>query len=620
MSRRAVRPRPLDKYRKLAVLEPSCLEYVEYDSSTTIKIDHPGHLENDPNASSTVNSQKRIDIPTPMIHTVQDYKHEVSGGYVPPVHYIRNKAVFYTNEPDLDDAHKMDYSMDYRDMQMLSKHELYGDNGDPRYRITKELFEKILYLLDWECDRLNKVISEKEASDCLGHHIGLMHTPSIELYRYFLEKRFANQKPLLRRFWPVAALEDQNPHMVFRPRDELSMKTRLRRSRKNDASAYEKLKLLKADFERLLNLVQSTKRREELKLSQLKYQEELYLQQVFDKTNTKGETRNPTILDMKNDLHFIPKQPQSRDSMFDDQGSMDDGDGSLEKADGFDIGGKANNVMTGPLSNYEMKSILRAAGKLGSKELLSIVQKVPRLMPNAAVFGISSVVQTPPRISNRYALSPRRSFSEKSGTDFLPVVDENDKIGTGPHDKDVDQEGHPFVPSYMHEASDLPFGRAHIPLCPETPVPVYPPPPNRKLWEAQGYDEKDIFWWRGRVGRHGRIWVDRVLAEPEAKGSEGDALRAHGELPNPRPAKFLKPDILAPPHPLACGNKFYNDAKPYGAQMAAAELEPQSIPLGQTKSNIEAIYGESDSEDDDVAPYGGDDEKPLRNLNFALHF
>ena len=111
-----------------------------------------------------------------------------------------------------------------------------------------------------------------------------------------------------------------------------------------------------------------------------------------------------------------------------------------------------------------------------------------------------------------------------------------------------------------------------------------------------------------------------MLAEPEAKGSEGDALSADGQLRNPRPAKFLKPEILAPPHPLACGNKFYDDAKPYDVQMATAELEPPSIPPEQTKSNIEAIYGESDSEDDDVAPYGGDDEKPLRNLNFALHF
>ena len=630
MSRRAVRPRPIDKYRKLPVVQTERLEFTEHDG-TKVRIEHAGHLQNDPNAGHNVNSQKRIDIPTPIVHTVQDYKHEVSGGYKPPRHFIKNKPMFYNDKPDLDDPEKMDYSMDYRDMQWLSKHRLYGENGDPRYRITNVLFEKIIYLLEFECDLQNKVINEQEAQDCLVKHLGLVRSPCIEIYRYWLNKRTLNQKPLLRRFWPVTATGDINPHMVFRPRDELSIRGRLRRNRKNDASAYEKLQAIKADFERLRVVLLNVKKREQLKLSLLEYNKELFEQQMFDKTDSVGTLRKPKILDMRSEMFLEPKRSASSASGTSSNGNdmslvgmnstkaarraggEEDGkaDGKLNSA----VGRRRNVTMT----TLQMRAMLRAAGPRGSKELLSVVQRAPALIPNAAVFGIKSVLQAPKRAGESFRSGRTPSYSDLSYGGGI-VVDENDKIGLAPYDKTATDGGKPFIPSYMHQAGDLPYSRHRPKISTETPVPVYPPPPDQKLWEESGFAEDEMYRYRGRVGRHGRIWIDNVLATREERKISELVPPGEEEWNGKRPAPFLRPEFHAPPHPLASGGKFIDDGKVFEDQLASVEIEPsQKTPL-EIEDAMKKIYAESDSEDEDVVPYGPDNEKPYRQLQFAMHF
>ena len=84
--------------------------------------------------------------------------------------------------------------------------------------------------------------------------------------------------------------------------------------------------------------------------------------------------------------------------------------------------------------------------------------------------------------------------------------------------------------------------------------------------------------------------------------------------------KFLEPNFYAPPHPLASGSKFVDNAKPLNGQLHKVNLEPHLNTPYQIKDNLEKIYEESDGEDDDLAEYGGDGEKPYRSLNFAIHF
>ena len=83
-----------------------------------------------------------------------------------------------------------------------------------------------------------------------------------QVYNYWVAKRSKLRKPLLRRYWPPTMASDQNPHQVFRQRDK--EKRRLRKKRQNDIEAYKKMKQLKLDFERVGVLCELIVKREEV--------------------------------------------------------------------------------------------------------------------------------------------------------------------------------------------------------------------------------------------------------------------------------------------------------------------------------------------------------------------
>mmetsp|Transcript_28063 Transcript_28063/g.56363 ORF Transcript_28063/g.56363 Transcript_28063/m.56363 type:complete len:809 (+) Transcript_28063:2-2428(+) len=82
------------------------------------------------------------------------------------------------------------------------------------------------------------------------------------IYNYWITKRSKLKKPLLRRYHPVTASNDTNPHMVFRQREQ--EKRRLRKKRQNDIEAYKKMVVLQHDFEKLRGLCELIVKREEV--------------------------------------------------------------------------------------------------------------------------------------------------------------------------------------------------------------------------------------------------------------------------------------------------------------------------------------------------------------------
>ena len=82
------------------------------------------------------------------------------------------------------------------------------------------------------------------------------------VYNYWITKRSKLKKPLLRRYHPVTASNDTNPHMVFRQREQ--EKRRLRKKRQNDIEAYKKMLVLQHDFEKLRGLCDLIVKREEV--------------------------------------------------------------------------------------------------------------------------------------------------------------------------------------------------------------------------------------------------------------------------------------------------------------------------------------------------------------------
>ncbi|KAL7496607.1 hypothetical protein ACHAWT_009283 [Skeletonema menzelii] len=82
------------------------------------------------------------------------------------------------------------------------------------------------------------------------------------IYNYWITKRSKLKKALLRRYHPVTASNDTNPHMVFRQREQ--EKRRLRKKRQNDIEAYKKMLVLQHDFEKLRGLCELIVKREEV--------------------------------------------------------------------------------------------------------------------------------------------------------------------------------------------------------------------------------------------------------------------------------------------------------------------------------------------------------------------
>jgi hypothetical protein len=108
-------------------------------------------------------------------------------------------------------------------------------------------------------------------------HVGLTNPLVAEdVYRYWMQKRTRLRKPLLRRFWPVTASNDTNPHMVFRPREKERYK--LRKHRRNDMEALLKMRQLRDELQHARKLVGDVRQREKLKRELLLVGEDVFEQ------------------------------------------------------------------------------------------------------------------------------------------------------------------------------------------------------------------------------------------------------------------------------------------------------------------------------------------------------
>jgi enhancer of polycomb-like protein len=110
-----------------------------------------------------------------------------------------------------------------------------------------------------------------------------------DIYNYWVQKRSKLKRPLLRRFWPVTATDDTNPHLVFRPREK--EKYKLRKKRQNDMDAYRKMKQLRSDFQHVRVLLDLVKRREELNRCMIHLRSDWFEQKMSDIVDTSGTLR-----------------------------------------------------------------------------------------------------------------------------------------------------------------------------------------------------------------------------------------------------------------------------------------------------------------------------------------
>ena len=244
----------------------------------------------------------KLEIPTPRIEEVEDYEKNVPSTYEAPTSYVR----YLRATPD-ELKETLEYLADAEDEVWLHNHAKFGNASSKPLPLI--MFETMMDSME-KATAFETIVTIDEAERCILHKLpSLMHIypkgrggPGIvtlrnvlqDTYSYWVHKRSKLKRPLLRRFWPVTASDDTNPHLVFRPREK--EKYKLRKKRMNDMDAFRKMKQLRMDFEKVRALLDLVRKREALHRMVILAGEECFEQQLYNLVDTSGLPRVSKVL------------------------------------------------------------------------------------------------------------------------------------------------------------------------------------------------------------------------------------------------------------------------------------------------------------------------------------
>ena len=187
----------------------------------------------------TLQQKPKIDIPTPTILSVKDYDRDVPATYRVPRSYIRYKRKDYDEE--------IEFVIDREDEEWYQKTRfgpLAKDETESRSVLPLGMLERMLDLLE-KLTGFDTIVTRDQAEKEILRQLPVLDRMFprkdggvtakqviMDVYGYWVQKRSKLKRPLLRRFWPVTASDDTNPHLVFRPREK--EKYKLRKKRQND--------------------------------------------------------------------------------------------------------------------------------------------------------------------------------------------------------------------------------------------------------------------------------------------------------------------------------------------------------------------------------------------------
>ena len=164
-------------------------------------------------------------------------------------------------------------------------------------------------------------VSDDDDDDVDSHLPVLASPPTLrnvisQVYNYWITKRSKLKKPLLRRYHPVTASNDTNPHMVFRQREQ--EKRRLRKKRQNDIEAYKKMLVLQHDFEKLRGLCELIVKREEVNEMNVELTNQYFEERLGGWLDTsggesRGSVRNRTKMLEKSQIESVLNIPKQYD-------------------------------------------------------------------------------------------------------------------------------------------------------------------------------------------------------------------------------------------------------------------------------------------------------------------
>eukprot|EP00941_MAST-03F_sp_MAST-3F-sp1_P003273 g3273.t1 len=270
---RTTRPRPVRTTQKLSILS---LDQAGSGGFSAMNHDI---------VDTSAKSRRKFDLPTPLISNVESYEKDNKPDFHRPAALIRFDYDEAQNALD-----KVQYTIDEEDEKWLNSKTVKGKKSV----LTVEIFEKMIILMEHAIYEKGGTGAEPAHDQSLFtkvhaqelffselHWVGEESKKIIADFRaYWLAKRAKQRKPLLRRYWPQTAVTDTNPHMVFRAREEERYK--LRRTRRNDNDAFERMKQLRVDLNFAKRTLALVKEREELKKYCALYHGEIYLQRLHE--------------------------------------------------------------------------------------------------------------------------------------------------------------------------------------------------------------------------------------------------------------------------------------------------------------------------------------------------
>jgi hypothetical protein len=104
-------------------------------------------------------------------------------------------------------------------------------------------------------------LKKQDALDALAECSECQHYLTIRVYEYWLEKRKAKAKPLLRRLQAPTPESETNPYLVFRQRQKPN-KPLTRRRRETPAESLEKISAIVENLESAIRLAEVVRERE----------------------------------------------------------------------------------------------------------------------------------------------------------------------------------------------------------------------------------------------------------------------------------------------------------------------------------------------------------------------
>ena len=182
-------------------------------------------------------TKPKEDIPVPKIRDVETYKTDIQPDYKCPIAFVRHQ------KPSTQELHdNLEYVIDAEDEVWLHNNSKFGSasknsqSGEEKKTtiLPSIMLETMLDIME-KATAFEAIITKDQAENLILKRIpqlyrmypvkaragviSLKHVLT-DVYNYWMSKRSKLKRPLLRRFWPVTASDDTNPHLVFRPREK----------------------------------------------------------------------------------------------------------------------------------------------------------------------------------------------------------------------------------------------------------------------------------------------------------------------------------------------------------------------------------------------------------------